>query len=231
MTKTTSTYLALLAVLLSPLAANADIILIEAAQDFGSITNSENFDGGDFGIDPGHFFPSDLYNVTSASGFSFGYTTDVRSGFIVWSGDGAVGFDTRSLYQNGGAEAMVTISLTSGADIEQIQFDVSNGFGPADPHNVWVRSYNDGIATGFDFELSIASGGTISMSAMSGMVFDEIRIASYANSSIMQDESQFSAISIDNLFVGTRTVPEPGTLALFGIGLFGMGLSRRRKKV
>jgi len=27
------------------------------------------------------------------------------------------------------------------------------------------------------------------------------------------------------------TVPEPGTLALFGIGLLGMGLSRRRKKV
>jgi len=27
------------------------------------------------------------------------------------------------------------------------------------------------------------------------------------------------------------SVPEPGTLALFGIGLLGMGLSRRRKKV
>lgn len=28
---------------------------------------------------------------------------------------------------------------------------------------------------------------------------------------------------------GVRTVPEPGTLALFGIGLFGLGLMRRRK--
>ena len=31
--------------------------------------------------------------------------------------------------------------------------------------------------------------------------------------------------------IGTRSVPEPGTLALLGLGLFGMGLTRLRKKV
>jgi hypothetical protein len=34
---------------------------------------------------------------------------------------------------------------------------------------------------------------------------------------------QFTAVDV--------SVPEPGTLALFGIGLLGMGLSRRRKKI
>jgi hypothetical protein len=35
----------------------------------------------------------------------------------------------------------------------------------------------------------------------------------------------------DSLRFDAAQVPEPGTLALFGIGLLGMGLARRKKKV
>ena len=38
------------------------------------------------------------------------------------------------------------------------------------------------------------------------------------------------AKSLFNFSAGSTAVPEPGTLALLGIGLLGMGLTRRRKK-
>jgi len=36
-------------------------------------------------------------------------------------------------------------------------------------------------------------------------------------------------LALDNLRYGTTSVPEPGTLALFGLGLAGLGFARRRK--
>lgn len=195
-------------------AAHADIFGQVGALGFDVVTNTEDFESYAQFEDPGTPF-------SSPGGFDF----DLDSGaFVIWGFDG-VGFPTNSVYQNGGASAMTQISMTDGSDIPAIQFDVANGFGPADPQNVWVRTYNNGVATGFDFQFnSMAAPDTITIWS-DGTAFDEIRVQAY-NVDIGGDEAQYGAASIDNMMVGTP-IPAPGVLALFGLA--GLAARRRRR--
>ena len=197
--------------------ALADIMAQSGPRGFDNITNTEDFQSyGDF-EDPGTPF-------SSPGGFDFDIT-DNGGSFVIWAGDGGVGFNTRSLYQNGGANGMTTVSLTSGGDINQIQFDAANGFGPADPHNVWIRAYNNGSPAGFDFEFFVAAGSTLTVWSTDGTVFDELRVQSYGATAIEGLETQFGAVSIDNIIVG-QGMPAPGAIALLAVA----GLAPRRRR-
>lgn len=198
--------------------AFGDIFATNGSVGFNSITNSEDFESyADFA------FPGDPFDSPGGMHFQSEFNNDL----VIWGAGGGVGFPTRCLYQNGGGNAMLSISLTSGGDIvNQIELDVANGFGPADPHNVWVRAYNNGAPVAdFDFN-GIAASSTISVWATGGSVFDELRVQSYGSNANNHNEADFGAVSIDNVKMGIG-VPAPGTFAL--LGLSGLVATRRRR--
>ena len=84
----------------------------------------------------------------------------------------------------------------------------------------WM-TFVDGALTDYDLSASIGPiFGTVSNVDQFNNVSTSAGILSFTDVSL---QGSFQAIA--------HSLPEPGTLALLGIGLFGMGLSRRRKKI
>jgi hypothetical protein len=81
---------------------------------------------------------------------------------------------------------------------------ILRGGGSGDPFSVAFAS---------DGDVREIAGVSITNIELNGVVFDNFRLRTLGNE-IDEDDSV--------------TVPEPGTLALFGLGLFVMGLARRR---
>ena len=172
-----NTYLALLAVLLSPMAANADFIghTIEGQWLFSTITSDI---GSAFSavVGAGEEFPTGSSSVSGDS-YDIGATT-------------------------------ITMTQTVG------------GFEPGAFNGV---RFSDILGTIDDIV------GVAINAALTGYAgFDAGRISFDANN-IWFNVQGLAAPGVLVVDVVFASVPEPGTLALLGIGLLGMGLTRRRR--
>jgi hypothetical protein len=86
-----------------------------------------------------------------------------------------------------------------------------------------ISLFNGGTSVG-TFSTTFANGG-VRFLGVSGMRFDEVRIAGASG----------GELRADNLVIGANAsiaaVPEPGPLALLGIGLAGMAVATRRRQL
>ena len=204
-------------------AANAQIVASVGANATGIQTNFEDFESYSPFAFPGQPF-------TSVGGFDF----DLPDGggfFVIWSPNGVVLPTGQTLYQDGGAFSMTSIRLTSGSDMDELELDIGNGYS-ANPQTVWIRAYDNGAYTGYEFDFLSTPAGTFTVSN-AGTAFDEIRVQAWDDSYVRTPfENQFGAVEIDNITAFTTAVPEPSAIAALSVlGLVGavVGLRRRKK--
>lgn len=128
----------------------------------------------------------------------------------------------RSWYPDGGDNGYTRIGLASGTDFS----DISLLFRSYDTSNVQYELFNDGISVLSGFILS--NWGEVGRIGFSGGEFDEVLLRSGTTGNF--GDSRFQALQIDSIKANVGTVPEPGSLALLGLGLAGLCAMRRKQK-
>jgi len=200
--------LALLAMLLSPLAANAGFI--EVTLDFDS-TPLGGFSS----------FTEDSFTITQ---FGLG---DPQNVVDTGSGNRALvdGQTSNAL----GAASIITFSGSSSVTFDVVSLDIADLSG---------NSSGRGGTFGSGFRIEVGDtvfspirAAVFSPTGSSFTTFTPTVLTGLSSLAVnIVSLGPVDNFAVDNIVLRYRQVPEPGTLASLGIGLAGLSLARRRRK-